>query len=230
MLNNWKDIWNKRSSEADEINLQMLIQLDGYDGGAGKIHEKDWRVLTKRLGDKLEIKAGDSVFEVGSGSGAFLYSLMMDFDIKVGGIDFSAGLTEVARNIIPKGNFIMDEAINLSESPKYDHVISNGVFHYFDLNYAQTVINTMIKKAVKKIGIFEVPDLASKKELESIRRSTLSKKEYDKKYANLKHTYYSKDWFMEIARKYDLSVTVFDGCVPNYAQNDYRFNVILSKK
>lgn len=38
----------------------------------------DWRTFVKRIAEKLEIKDGETVFEVGCGFGAFLYALSIE--------------------------------------------------------------------------------------------------------------------------------------------------------
>lgn len=229
MVQNWKNVWNKRKPESEDVDLAELIKLDGFDTGAGRIEAGDWRVLTNSIAEKLRLQDGDSVFEVGCGAGAFLYSLLEEYDIKVGGIDYGEGLIDTAQKVIPNGDWKLKEAIRLDIEPEYDYVISHGVFHYFGLDYAEEVLDRMNRKALKGVAVLEIPDLETKDELERIRRDILSVEEYKKKYAGLEHTYYAKEWFIQKAKDYGLQYSVFGGCVPNYAQNDYRFGVIFKK-
>jgi trans-aconitate methyltransferase len=229
MTQNWKAIWNKRSSESEKLTLDNLIKLDGFDTGAGKIEPSDWRIMTSRIADKLKLENGNSIYEVGCGAGAFIMSLTEEYELTYGGIDYAEGLIKAAKRAMPEGNWEHGEAKDLSLTPKYDFVISHGVFHYFDESYASGVIDKMIDKAKKSIAILEVPDLETKEELESIRRDKLSKEEYEKKYKGLEHTYYSKDWFKNKANQLNLNCNIIEGCVPNYAQNDYRFGVIIKR-
>lgn len=229
MTHNWKKIWNNRIPESESFDLAELIRLDGFDTGAGRIEMEDWKILTSTIGDKIGLQDGDSVFEVGCGAGAFLYSLLEKYNLSVGGIDYGATLINAAKQVMPSGDWKLAEAIEMDIEPVYDYVISHGVFHYFGVGYAEEVLDRMIRKARKGVAILEIPDLETKEELERIRRDILSVEEYNKKYAGLEHTYYDKDWFAQKARDYNMQFTVFGGCIPNYAQNDYRFGVILKK-
>lgn len=150
-------------------------------------------------------------------------------NIKVGGNDYSAGLIDVAQRAFPGSDFQCLEAAAIDAQDKYDYVISNSVFHYFDLEYAKKVLLKMLDKARLGVCILEIPDLKTKDQSESLRRNMLTAEEYEKKYAGLKHTYYDREWFALIANEYDLNIEIFDGCVPNYAQNQFRFGCLILK-
>ena len=79
----WKKIWNK-NERIEKIILEMLIKADGFDSGAGSFGVDDWIDYTKNFYQKLEIKASDTIFDLGCGSGAFLYPLYLKKH-KVGG-------------------------------------------------------------------------------------------------------------------------------------------------
>ena len=69
---------------------------------------------------------------------------------------------------------------------KYDYVISNSVFHYFDnLDYAEQVIKKMLLKATKKVGIFDLNDFSKKSEYDKTRMGMMNKQEYIQKYEGL---------------------------------------------
>jgi len=88
MSNLWQQIWEKRTLQPQHaITLDTLIALDGFDSGAGKINPADWQEYTRRISDKLGLKSGDSVFEVGCGAGAFLYALRQQHGLTVGGLE-----------------------------------------------------------------------------------------------------------------------------------------------
>ena len=53
--------------------LSELICLDGFDGKTGKINVVDWVNYIKYISDYIGIKKHESIFEIGCGSGAFLY-------------------------------------------------------------------------------------------------------------------------------------------------------------
>lgn len=228
MTQNWKEIWNRRTGTGGG-GLDALIKLDGFDSGAGRIEAEDWRQYAAIIGEKLGIYNGVSVFEIGCGAGAFLYALKEKLDLSVGGIDYAVGLITAARNAMPDGRFEVCEASALEIEPQYDYVITNSVFHYFDLDYAEDVLNRMIKKAKTSVAVLEVPDLKTKNESEALRREALTQEEYEKKYNGLAHTYYDRNWFRVQAANHECDCELFDGCVPNYAQNRFRFGCIIRK-
>ena len=230
MNNNWKKIWTNRSVQLpDEISLDQLISLNGFDTGAGKVNAKDWQVYANRIADKLNLKNNDSVYEVGCGSGAFLYSLSQNKKLKVGGIDYGSGLIETAKKVLPKGDFVCEEASKLNIDEQYDYVISNSVFHYFSLPYAENIIELMLKKTNNSVCILEIPDKSQKQASEDLRRDALSIDEYEKKYNGLEHTYYEKKWFEKIAFKNRVEFEIINGLIPNYSQNAFRFGCIMRK-
>lgn len=227
---NWKEIWNRRSFSAGEkLSLDTLIKLDGFDSGAGRISSEDWQTYADIISDKLKIESGHSVYELGCGAGAFLYALREKHALKVGGLDYSSALIEAATHAMPDGQFVAAEAKLLDTELAYDFVISNSVFHYFSKDYAATVLARMVQKAKVAVAVMEVPDLQTKLESEALRRDLLSQEEYEKKYAGLEHTYYERAWFKDQAAALGCSCEIFDGCVPGYAQNRFRFGAIIKK-
>ena len=230
MTQNWNVIWNRRSvcvGAGKRLHLDDLIKLDGFDTGAGRIEASDWRIYADLIAQKLRIYNGATVFEVGCGSGALLYALQQKHSLTVGGIDYATGLIATAIRAMPEGEFKVLEAKHMETEPQYDYVIANSVFHYFNLDYASGVMARMIKKARNAVAIMEVPDLKTKMESEEMRRNMLTQEEYDIKYAGLEHTYYARDWFKDQAKYHGLECELFDGCIPNYAQNKFCFGVIL---
>jgi SAM-dependent methyltransferase len=228
MTQNWHEIWNRRALDGP-LNLAQLVRLDGFDAGAGHIEARDWQAYCDTIGKKLGIQHRDSVFEIGCGAGAFLFALLKTWTLEVGGLDYSTSLIDVARKAIPKGHFQVGDACSVSGEPRYDYVISNSLFHYLTDESAAVVLDKMITKARVAIAISEVPDISTKTESENLRRSALGPEEYKAKYRGLDHSYYARSWFMRRARACGLTIEIFDGCVPNYAQNRYRFNVIMRK-
>jgi ubiquinone/menaquinone biosynthesis C-methylase UbiE len=232
-MTDWHEIWNKRSitplDQSKDISLQDLIRADGFDSGAGKVNSEDWIDYIRFISQKIDLAPGDSLFEIGCGSGAFLYIWHMEGH-RVGGIDYSENLVSVARQVMKGMSFGVSEAIEVDTEEKYDIVLSNGVFFYFkDYSYAKKVLERMILKARKTIAILEIPDLAKKEESESARRAALPKGEYDKKYEGLSHLYFEKGWFTRFSDKYGYDTEIFDQNIKGYGNSQFRFNVVMKK-
>lgn len=229
MSNLWQQIWEKRSLQPQHsITLDTLIALDGFDSGAGKINPADWQEYTRRISEKLQLQSGHSVFEVGCGAGAFLFALREQHTLTVGGLDYAAGLIEAAKQAMPDGDFKAQSAQTMDTEPQYDFVIANSVFHYFDEAMAAEVLQAMWKKARLGVAILDVPHAATKAACERARRDALSEAEYEEKYRGLHHTYFSPDWFSQ--QLPDTPQQTFESCVPHYAQSQFRFSVIFSKR
>ena len=73
-MDKWKQIWNK-DDRINKIILETLIKADGFDSGAGNFTVDDWINYTEELSTKLNITNSDSIYDIGCGSGAFVYSL-----------------------------------------------------------------------------------------------------------------------------------------------------------
>ena len=230
-MNKWHEIWNSRgSNEKLEYDLNALINLDGFDSGAGKVSVSDWLENARNVTDLLNIKDGDSVFEVGCGCGAFLKGLQEIRNIKIGGIDYSNSLIKVANLVFPNQDFNYGEAKDIKGIEDYDYVLAHGVFHYFDLNYAENVIKKMLLKAQKIVCILDIPDLSTMEESEKMRRESLTIDDYKKKYEGLEHTYFEKSWFEILINKLGYKCEFIEGLMPNYAQKSFRFGIIIKKK
>jgi len=226
-MDNWKKIWNK-DDRINQIILECLIKADGFDSGAGSFSVEDWKIYTQEYFEKLGISSGDSIFDVGCGSGAFVYPLYLQKH-KVGGVDYSASLINLAKTLMQSSDYICDDAGNI-DNRSYDFVVSHSVFHYFkDLDFAKDVLIKMIQKTNKKIGIFDINDKSKEEEYHKVRMGFMSEEEYREKYKGLKHLFFDKSWFEQIANEFGLEISIFDQTFENYSNSSLRFNVIMSK-
>jgi ubiquinone/menaquinone biosynthesis C-methylase UbiE len=221
---NWHEVWSRRSHGAGADVLQSLVEMDGFDAGAGKITAGDWRAYARAVGDELGVGPGRSVFEVGCGSGAFLY-VMHELGAAVGGIDFGASLLETARRVLPDGAFVLGNAAELPLEPRCDFAIANSVFHYFpDEDYAARTLGRMLEKAERGVAVLDVPDAATRDEAEAVRRAGLSPREYEQKYVGLNHRYYPRAWFVEQGARHGWRCQQAAQRIANYPQSAFRFN------
>ncbi len=230
MNDRWHAIWNRREADAGAaLSLDSLIALNGFDVGAGAIGASEWRLNAQRIAFALGIQDGDSVYEVGCGCGAFLLALHEQVDVHVGGADYSSGLIDVARKVFPDSAFDVIAATDMDASDPYDHVLSHSMFHYLSLGDASAVIEKMLAKARRTVGIFDLPDLATRDDAEAMRRGNLPAGEYDKKYEGLAHTYFDKAWLLSEVRRFapDASVEFMPSQIDNNPQSPFRFGMTV---
>ncbi len=227
-MDKWKEIWNK-DERIHKILLETLIKADGFDSGAGSFTVDDWIVYTDELYHKMNIVKGDTVYDIGCGSGAFVYPLFLE-NHKVGGVDYSTILIQLASMLMPHTDFINKDALDIEISLPYDIVVSHSVFHYFkDLTYAKNVIEKMIDKSAKKIAIFDINDATKEDTYHMIRKGNMSQNEYSEKYAGLDHMFYTKEWFEDIAKEFGVKINIFDQSFTKYTNAKLRFNVIMER-
>ncbi len=241
MNSKWKKIWEKRTDQFDRINIYDLKELflelkrlDGFDinCAGGGIEYSAWM---KQHNDMLSCltKHGEikSIFEVGCGSGPNLL-LFKKAGMQAGGLDYSEALIKVVKRIFQPGELcecICSEAADMPVNIKYDAVLSNGVFHYFaDLDYAKTVLEKMIEKANRSIGLLDIHDIDKKDQFLFYRRKEIEN--YDEIYGGLDKMFYSKNWFKQIAEKYDCDISFAESDVKGYWNNDFVYHVFLYKK
>lgn len=228
MENNWYTIWNRRQqTETYKSTLTSLLALDGFDTAYGAMEESAWVNYVNRLAAKLQINSDDSIFEVGCGAGALLYPFYQKGN-PVAGIDYSANLVKIAKDVMPKAAITVGEAIDISTDNFFDVVLSGSVFLYFpNYDYAANVLRRMVKIAKKSIGVLEIPDLSKQAEALKMRKGKMGEAEYEEKYRGLEHLYFSKDWFDQVLANEAVTLTVEDQNIPGYRNSDYRFNVFI---
>lgn len=224
----WHAVWSRRDAAGGGDALQRLIDLDGFDTGAGRIAAADWRAYAAAIAQQAGIVPGSTVYEIGCGAGAFLYALQ-ELGATVSGSDYAANLVQHAREALPGADLQHAEAIAMPTAPSCDVVLANSVFHYFpDLGYAQAVLRRMLAKARQSVAVLEVPDLTRRDAAEAARRAHLSEAEYEARYRGLPHRYYERAWFERIAIGAGWTARCSDQCIAHYAQSAFRFNCILT--
>lgn len=228
-MNKWKKMWNQES-RIDEIILGCLINADGFHGDTGCFSVGEWSEYTNMLYKKIGIQEHHSVFDVGCGSGAFIYPLNSQGHF-VGGSDYSSPLIELARRMFRSDKFICEEALNLSQEPLFDIVMSHSVFQYFpDMDYAEKIVKNMVNKSRYKAAFLDLNDASKEGIYHNVRMENIDNEKYKNKYAGLKHTFYRKDWFQRIANELGMKIEIFNQDFGSYVNSDLRFNVVMSKK
>lgn len=241
MNNKWHEIWNKRdvdekiliSGNPKEVLLE-LKRVAGWDSTGDMLtYEQFYRqyVQTKNelsFSSNSKIKLVKSIYEVGCGCGANLYLFQND-GMKVGGIDYSEMEIKIANMVLKNPiELICDEASNISTEIKYDAVLSNSVFSYFEgYEYAMNVLEAMYQKANYSIGILDVHDIDKKDAFVVYRKKIIA--DYEERYKELPKFFYSKKFFLEFAEKHDMSIRISKPDMKGYWNNDYVFNCFMIK-
>jgi cyclopropane fatty-acyl-phospholipid synthase-like methyltransferase len=228
-IEEWHKIWSGRVPPDNlPITLELLLQLDGFDSNASGFSKSDWLQQFEALQKILQIKAGSRIFEVGCGSGAFLYPWQRFLNCTVGGLDYSQELINVAIKALPGGEFICSPADDLSSDQKYDYVFAFGLFHYLPLDSARNVLIRMINKAQKEVLVLDVPDLSQRTESEKRRQELIGSHSYKDLYSNTFHTYFEKSWFSDLVTALGKDLQFIPNLLPNYQNGPYRFGVRIT--
>lgn len=236
MKNNWQAVWNKRQDRFSEIDFNdqekifmELIRLDGFDITT-EITYKIWMNEIETWQKNLQIDSNTKVFEVGCGSGAILYKFFCD-GFKIGGLDYSEKQIENLKKVFKPEDLIeciRDEAINLPTEIKYDAVFCHSAFEYFSsLEYAETVIEKMIEKSAKSIGIFGTYDESKREQFYEYRRS--KDENYDEHYKDLPKMFYPRKFFEDIASKHGMQIKFDESRLEGYWNRDFIFNIYMLK-
>jgi len=226
----WKSVWSQRprsdASHDGEATLEALIRADGFNTGFGDITVEAWSDFVDQTCALLGLEAGDSLFEVGCGAGAFLY-LPSRRGITVGGIDYSPSQIDMAKRAIPDGIFDVRDANGMDISPSVDVTIAFSVFQYFSsLDYARQVIDRMCQKAGRAVAILDLPDLQlADQALRHRQTAAGGAAAYAERYEGLDHLSYSKEWIRMALEDHGLrDVTVGTQTMSGYDNGTFRFN------
>lgn len=244
MNTKWRDIWEKRVADENELRCgdvkRVFLELKrvaGWDA-TGDMHMLAYEQFYNQyveIKNELEFCASlksrpiKSVYEVGCGCGANLYLFQQD-GIEIGGADYSGAEIEIAEQVLNNPiELICDEAINISSDVKYDAVLSNSVFSYFEsYDYAQKVLETIYHKANYSIGIIDIHDADKKDAFIEYRKSIID--DYEERYKELPKFFYNKLFFLEFAEKHDMSIRFSKPNMMGYWNNDFDFDCFMIKK
>jgi SAM-dependent methyltransferase len=226
---NWRNVWERKGADAADAaaDLERLLKANGYDTGCAGVSTAAWNAHVDRILKRLGANPGQSLFEVGCGAGAFLLPVR-ERGLAVAGCDYSSTLVLLAAKAMPDSHFECRQASDIPVSPKYDFVVSSGVFHYFpDHEYAQAVIKVMVEKARHGVAILDLPDIAHKEANLQLRYQVAGGKEaHEARYKGLDHLYYEREWIVQALNNVGLSsVDVGDQDIEGYANAPARFNV-----
>ena len=107
----WYKIWNKKKIDKLDINnLEELIKVNGFDSRAGGYSPNEWLLMIRSFVKLMDVKSNSDIYEIGCGAGTFLYSIKKIIDVNCYGIDYSASLINIAKNLLEDSEFMVSEA------------------------------------------------------------------------------------------------------------------------
>jgi len=166
----WREIWERKGARrVEEYDLETLMELDGFDCGAGKMSTAELGEVADLVRKRLNLRPGMSLLEVGCGAGALLWCLRQT-GATLKGVDYAENQIRHARRAIPRGEFRVAEATRLPF--RADAIVCHSVFQYFPtFAYADRVLREFRRKAPVSL-ILDIPDLATRDQ--SIKARTLA--------------------------------------------------------
>lgn len=236
--NKWKSIWDKK--HLDNIDLskdefEVFCDLKKADGFDVSVHDEqkyfhafydEWLEMYRQV-NELAANEICSVYEVGCGSGVNLYLFQNRIkECALGGLDYSQGLIDLAKNVVSGAELVCGNAENLDTGEKYDLVMADSVFQYFSgKEYAEDILNKMILKSNKIVYVSELHDIMLREEWLAYRRKSMD--DYDRVYEGLDKQFYSREWILDIAKKHNKQVIFTKGNNPEYWNSKYIFNCFI---
>lgn len=237
----WSDVWQRVGSSQASASTKPsdLLAAGGWTSGAGGVvTDKAWLSYVDGVAARLELCAGESVFEVGCGAGAFLLALCRARDIRVSGVDVAPSLIALAKRAIPSGRFEVADAAKDPVHPSIasgiaanDVTVMNSVVAYLpSLETVDRLFNAFSVNA-KRVAVLDIPNAHLRGQREAARRSLLAPGEYDRRYRSegLQHLYIEPEWLVVLAESAGFSATVMTQDIPGFAQSKYHFNIFLRR-
>ena len=237
MCHNWKKIWGSRKADISILNSEdeasRFLEMKRINGNdiTDDISYEAYLKHYQMLKDILNLRAGDSVFEVGCGCGANLYLFRKD-DISIGGIDYSPAMLEILSGILPQGSMkecVCGEAVQMPVNIKYDAVFCYGVCQYFkDLQYAEQVLERMMEKSKRVFSIMCVHDSAKERAFGENRRRLDTN--YDQRYRDLPKLFYPKQFFRDFAGLHNLAIKITKIPLQGFWNEPYVYDCFFYKE
>jgi ubiquinone/menaquinone biosynthesis C-methylase UbiE len=143
----WKQIWTRKGNA--DSTVTDLLAYDGYEAT-----QVDMEEVARQIIERLDIRKGDKVLEVGCGAGALAQYLDCDYV----GVDYSPTLVKKHIEFL-NHSVLTAEAADLPFKDKsFDKVICYGVYLYFEnKEYAKKATDELLRVAKKGVLIGEIP-------------------------------------------------------------------------
>lgn len=237
-MNKWKTIWDKKEiarvidGEEEFDTFCRLKKIDGFDVAVEDATSyynnfyNEWLNFFEEVKRLTKGKTVSSVYEVGCGSGVNLFLFLNRGDYKLGGCDYSENMVEGARIITESEDLRCIPADKIDPDNKYDLVMSESVFQYFEsLDYAEVVLKKMLEKSNILTYLGEIHDSRFEEELIEHRRKTIE--DYEKRYEGLGKLFIDRNWIIDIAKEYGKEVLFTEKDNPDYINGKYEYNCFI---
>ena len=236
--NRWKTIWNSKHTVMDDHSgdefkrFCELKKANGFDVAVGneEVYYKSfyngwlqfYGMVKELVGNDI-----DSVFEVGCGSGVNIFMFKNRISNAVyGGCDYSEAMVKSAKIVTGSDDFSCCGANEISVDPKYDLVMAESVFQYFESQeYAETVLRKMIEKTKRITYLGEIHNKLYENDLMEFRRRTIDN--YEERYKGLNKLFLDKGWIESIAKDYGKKVIFTEVDNPEYLNGKYEYNCYI---
>ncbi|MBR1765130.1 MAG: class I SAM-dependent methyltransferase [Ruminococcus sp.] len=234
-MNNWKKIWEKRELRAEVLDkadknelFAELKRCNGFDVVGGIPLDSLIKQYNTTKDKLLQYgPSSRSIYEVGCGSGANLFMFAQD-GWRVGGLDYSNALISIAEKVLDTDDLLCAEAAYTPEEPKYDCLLSNSVFSYFEsYDYALAVLERMYNKANSAIALIDIHDIEKKDAYHAFRKAEIE--DYEERYRDLPKLFYSRKLFEDFAAGHDMQLEFYSCDMEGYWNDDFTFHLIMSK-
>jgi cyclopropane fatty-acyl-phospholipid synthase-like methyltransferase len=227
----WRQIFNKSYNERKNHFKQKMEKIEEL------IYVGDLKIDFQNFKNSFQTFLNynpKKILEIGCGNGSVLY-LFHEKAAEVYGIDFSEEAIEQCKNNMSSQNFAVSEADKIPFFEKFDLILSNSTFQYFnDVEYAQNVIKNAVS-FLNKDGIFFISDLfdeEKKEEYIKFRKKELnmSEKEWNNRYYKINHLFLNKEKIVSFIKEigYDVEVVQPSSFLSNH--KEYRFDLIIKQK
>jgi ubiquinone/menaquinone biosynthesis C-methylase UbiE len=232
----WHEIWSNRAPDLEQkTDIETLIKMDGFDSGAGDYTLQGWLEMVHAEILRHNLNDQSNLLEIGCGSGAFLKIISNHLKCQLSGIDYSEPLVRHARMAVPNAEILLGEAKHINFKDKaFSNIIIHSIMHYFpDKYYAKQVFTEMFRLLDfgGSISIMDICDADKEAGYHEFRRKNYENPDdYDKKYEQLPHLFFSKSWVIECLKEVGFEqVESYDHAVDSYLNGQFRFNIFAQK-
>lgn len=223
----WQDIWERKATQA----ASALHHINGYD----LLDDEAWHAMITEVCGPLKLPPHATLAELGCGAGAFLASVKrLAPTVSVAGIDYAAGLVDLARQRVP-GDFWVADVRRCPQlaSAGYDVACSFGTTMYLDSEADVSAMLDEMRRITRPGGQLYVGEISdsAKRDLALRLRATTHAANQRVSASSPDHLYLPKSFFTTYAEHHGLEIELRDHLSFAFGQTNplaaYRYSVYL---